>query len=97
MRPVARRPLAAVALVAASGLLAAGCQGSAAPSTARLRARTVATVASPTPTTSVTSPEGSSPSAPKAEAARTLPGCGALRDPFDPSASPPPPGSPAIC
>ena len=27
----------------------------------------------------------------------TLPGCGSPRDPFDPTGSPPPAGSPAIC
>jgi hypothetical protein len=82
-----QRSVLAVALSAAAGLLAAGCQGSAAPVTTAPGARTVATVSrSSTPTTS-----------PATGRARTLPTCGATRDPFDPSGAPPPAGSPARC
>ena len=99
MRPAARRSLACAALVAASGLLA-GCQGAAAPSTAKLHAQTVATVSTTTPASKAAgTPSGTAAGTPasKAKVPSTLPSCGAARDPFDPSATPPPSGSPALC
>lgn len=99
MRPAARRSLACAALVAASGLLA-GCQGAAAPSTAKLHAQTVATVSTTTPASKAAgTPAGTAAGTPasKAKVPSTLRICGAARDPFDPSATPPPSGSPALC
>ena len=103
MRPAARRSLACAALVAASGLLA-GCQGAAAPSTAKLHAQTVATVSTTAAASKAASKAAGTPAskaagtpASKAKVPSTLRICGAARDPFDPSAAPPPSGSPALC
>lgn len=86
------RLVAAVIGALTAGALAAGCGagGAAAPSHAPSPApviRTVSTV--PTPT--------SAPPSAKKAGAPTLAECGSLRDPFDPSATPPPAGSPARC
>lgn len=82
-----RQAVGVVALVLASGTIA-GCQNSASPQTNSPGTQTVATVSASTTTTSPVTHAGT---------ARTLPTCGALRDPFDPADTPPPAGSPARC
>jgi hypothetical protein len=87
MRACRRRAFAAAALIAAAGTLA-GCHGAAAPATTPSPAAHTLSTVSPT-----TLPRAAT----RARAKHTLPSCGAARDPFDPSATPPPPGSPARC
>jgi hypothetical protein len=79
--PRLRRRLVALALCA-GGLLAAGCGTAAAPGTAGTTNRLVVHKASHAATTTTST---------------TLPPCGSTRDPLDPTHSPPPAGSPAIC
>lgn len=84
--PAPRRVGLALCCLVAAGALAAGCGGStgaAAPAGARHATLTKSTTTSTT-TTTTTVPAN-------------LPACGSRRDPFDPSDSPPPAGSPAIC
>jgi hypothetical protein len=84
-----RRVLGMAVLAAAAGLFA-GCQSAATPNTASSGVHTVATIAATTTTTSPATGRGQG-------TGRTLAACGAMRDPFDPTGTPPPPGSPARC
>ena len=88
-----RRCVAISVLAMTAGVLASGCQGSAAKGGNGSPTTTVATVSTSTTTTTttVTARTGQS-GTPK-----TLPSCGSNRDPFDPSGAQPPAGSPARC
>lgn len=84
-----KRTFAIAALAVSAGLFA-GCQGAASPATSSTGIHTVATVSPSTTTSSPTTTRSH-------RTAHTLPACGALRDPFDPTGAPPPAGSPAHC
>lgn len=86
-----RRRVAISVLAVAAGLLASGCQGSSATVGSGTPVKTVASVSASTTTTTTPAPPD------KSGAPKTLPSCGASRDPFDPSGVPPPAGSPARC
>lgn len=90
-RPGALRRVAAVAAgLGLVGAVAAGCGtaqgGAAGPGSGAQMPHAALTAAGSTTTTTTTTTSPAS-----------LPACGSLRDPFDPTGSPPPAGSPALC
>lgn len=87
-----RRLIGAVTGLLLIGTLAAGCGGAGAASGAGGGAK-VLTSAQHSASTSTTPSTGPS----KTSSSTALPSCGSNRDPFDPTGSTPPAGSPALC
>ena len=89
-----RRWLGAVVLL--PGLLFAACSSPRSDATnpplAHAVSATTTTGAAPAPTSSGVSSSTTTTTKPA-----SIPACGSTRDPYDPTLTPPPPGSPAIC
>lgn len=78
-----RRVLGSIGAVLAIGALAAGCGGGTTASGANSTRQLLSSARQETGSTTTST--------------TALPSCGSNRDPFDPTGSPPPAGSPAVC
>jgi len=87
-RRLVKQALAPLGMLLLAGVVATGCGGTSGPAPGARPA--------PSPGAALVHATSSRP-APTTSTSTTLPQCGATRDPFDPTNSPPPPGSPAIC
>lgn len=95
-----RRPRAVMALGVCSVILVLGLAGCDGGGQAAFRHAGNAVLVKTTTRTSASKPRTTTTvprSEPGPASAPSLPECGSVRDPFDPTDSPPPPGSAAIC